>query len=119
MRALLIDESRSLRTMMKVVLRRSDIEFIEADIDIDPAGIGEVQLVVVGAQFPIDPAVQLIEHFADQKTRPAIIAFTTDHVDHTFETLVEAGADRVLTMPFITEEFRIAACTSTRERGYL
>ena len=117
MRALLIEDSRHILTLIKIVLMRPDIEFIEAPSMQQAREHEDVDVVVIGAKHPVKPTTDLIREFASRSPAPAIVALTTDHRSGSTQKILDAGADRVVAMPFKADELRKAACSSTREKN--
>ncbi len=116
MRTLLVEESLSLRALMRFALQGPDVEFVEVDLHSDPAAPPTCDVAIVGARYPVDSSLRMVAALAASHPRPAILALATDPRPDRIDKLTAAGADCVLSLPFTPDQLRRAVAESLEDR---
>jgi two-component system chemotaxis response regulator CheY len=109
MRALIVDDSSTMRTILRICLRKNGYEVAEAANGVDALAVlartGPVELMLVDWNMPEMNGLQLLSHVrGDQRYgRTKIMMVTTETGLSEMGSALEAGADEYLMKPFTPE----------------
>jgi DNA-binding response OmpR family regulator len=119
MRVLIIEDSQVLRRLVETCFRDFDFEFEFQRLPHSPQRLGgfeESELVIIGMYQPFSIGLGIIQRLATRQDAPAVVALTTDTRERSISTILEAGADAVIKMPFRPDELRAAVTQAIEER---
>lgn len=106
MRALIVDDSRSIRSYLRLLLEKQGLECIEAEdgrLALDAMQRnGVCDLALVDVNMPVMGGLECVKAMrGNPETRSMKIMMVTSEADHAFiEAALEAGADEYLMKPF-------------------
>jgi two-component system KDP operon response regulator KdpE len=121
--ALIIDDEKQIRRLLRLALERSDYQVFEAETG--DAGLAEIayrrpDIVLLDLGLPDMDGMKLLKHLREWSDVPVLILSVRDEPDEKVAAL-DAGADDYVTKPFDTAELlariRVAQRRSLIETG--
>jgi two-component system, chemotaxis family, chemotaxis protein CheY len=106
MRALIVDDSRSIRTYMRLLLEKEGLECVEAENGQDALGViqqcGVCDLALVDVNMPVMGGLDCVKAMRSVPAMDSMkIMMVTTEAEHALiESALEAGADEYLMKPF-------------------
>lgn len=110
MKALLVEDSRAMRTFMGTIVRKLGIEVHEAEHGLDALdridSLDALDLLLVDWNMPEMNGYELVKHLRADETYAAmrIVMVTSESDLENMVSALEAGADEYLMKPFSAEE---------------
>jgi two-component system, NtrC family, nitrogen regulation response regulator NtrX len=118
-RALVVDDERVIRTLLRRVLTRAEFDVVEAangQVALNLLRRGDFDLVVTDVQMPIMGGLELLEHLKLQQPELPIVVLSGHFELANGQSPVELGAFALLKKPFSIEEIQKTALGAINAR---
>ncbi|HEY6548036.1 MAG TPA: sigma-54 dependent transcriptional regulator [Vicinamibacteria bacterium] len=109
-RILVVDDERSMREMLAIMLSREGYEVVTADSRRQAAGAlakGPADMVITDIRLPDGDGIEILRHVKAASPETVVVVMTAYGTTETAVAALKLGAHDYLTKPFDVEELRI------------